>query len=173
MFNVETDPQTSIIKVVREGFFTLAEMQQSVEAVRAAIDAFGGERFRLLADFRAFKPATPEVAAKLSEILMYTAKAERIAHLLASSVMLLQIRRLARRQASPPSLASLTTKRRRCAGSCMQRTTRSNSAKPAMGGPKIAKIFWIFPIGDGFAINQARVGHSERSAAGFPQERRP
>jgi hypothetical protein len=96
MFNVETDPQTSIIKVVREGFFTLAEMQQSVEAVRAAIDAFGGERFRLLADFRAFKPATPEVAAKLSEILMYTAKAERIAHLLASSVMLLQIRRLAK-----------------------------------------------------------------------------
>lgn len=98
MFTVNTDQQTSVIHVIREGFFSLQEMQQSVDAVRAAVDTFQGKPFRLLADFRKFKPATPEVAAKLAEILVYTfqAKAERIAHLFSSNITLLQIRRLSK-----------------------------------------------------------------------------
>ena len=98
MFRVEIDHPNAIIWVAREGFFTLKEMQQSVVAVRVAVQSFNGEPFRLLADFRRFKPATPEVAEKLSEILVFTHRsgAERVAHLCSGSVMLLQIRRLAK-----------------------------------------------------------------------------
>lgn len=98
MFRVDIDQTNSIIWVIREGFFTLEEMQQSVIAVRAAVLSFDGKPFRLLADFRRFKPATPEVADKLSEILVFTHRsgAERVAHLCSGSVMLLQIRRLAK-----------------------------------------------------------------------------
>jgi hypothetical protein len=98
MFLVEIDPKHAIVSVIREGFFTLEEMQQSVDAVRSAINSFQGKQFRLLADFRKFKPASPEVATKLSEILTFTYRsgAERVAHVISSSVMLLQIRRLAK-----------------------------------------------------------------------------
>lgn len=98
MFSVEVDPVHSVIAVTREGFFSLDEMQQSVDAVRVAVANFRGAKFRLLADFRAFKPANAAVAEKLAEILAHTYRsgAERVAHVVSSSVMLLQIRRLAK-----------------------------------------------------------------------------
>lgn len=98
MFLVEVDRTSSLITVIREGFFSIEEMQQSVDEVRGAIQSFRGQKFRLLADFRRFKPANPQAADKLGEILAYTYRsgAERVAHLITNPVMLLQIRRLAK-----------------------------------------------------------------------------
>jgi hypothetical protein len=98
MFTVEIDHINSIVTVVREGFFTLEEMEQSTRAVRDAVIRLNASPYRLLADFRNFRPATPEVAEKLREILRYVSNtgAERVAHLVSSRVVLLQIRRLAK-----------------------------------------------------------------------------
>lgn len=98
MFDVRVDRIHAIVEYVLGGRVLEEEMQQCMGELRHALFSLQGRDVQLVADVRGFRPMSPEVAETLREIQVLAMElgVRRIAEIIESDIVALQLKRVAR-----------------------------------------------------------------------------
>ncbi|MBN1209816.1 MAG: STAS/SEC14 domain-containing protein [Myxococcaceae bacterium] len=98
MYQIQTDKANAIIEFVIDGYIRVEEMQRFVKELRAVMLSFMGREFKVKADLRTYKPASPEVTEVIREIQAFGLRngMKRVAELVESQIVALQMNRVAR-----------------------------------------------------------------------------
>lgn len=98
MYHIQTDKANSIIEFVIDGYIRVDEMQRFVKELKVTMQAFGGREFKVKADLRTYKPASPEVTEIVREVQAFGLRTgmKRVAELVESQIVALQMNRVAR-----------------------------------------------------------------------------
>lgn len=98
MHNVSTDEQHAIVEFLLEGMVRVDEMQEFIGKLRHATESLKGREIKIMADVRAFQPASPEVAEMIRAVQEFGIKSgvKRVAEIVESEIVALQLNRVAR-----------------------------------------------------------------------------
>jgi hypothetical protein len=98
MFQIKLDKMNSVIDFVLDGIIQLDEMKQFAEQLRLATLTLAGTDIKIKADLRRFRPAAPGVADMIREVQEFglTMGVKRVAEMVDSEVVALQLNRVAR-----------------------------------------------------------------------------
>jgi hypothetical protein len=98
MFQIKLDKLNSVIEFVLDGLIQIDEMKQFCEQLRLATLTLAGTEIKIKADLRRFRPAAPTVADMIREVQEFglTMGVKRVAEMVESEVVALQLNRVAR-----------------------------------------------------------------------------
>jgi hypothetical protein len=98
VYVVDVDERHAIIEFALDGPIRQDEMQKFVEELKAAAHSLRGRSIKLMADLRTFRPFSPEVAELILQAQRFVLQrgAMRMAEMVDSHVLLLQLNRVAR-----------------------------------------------------------------------------
>ncbi|MCY1000103.1 hypothetical protein OWM54_23475 [Myxococcus sp. MISCRS1] len=97
MFRIDVDNAHAIVGFVLEGYIRVPEMEAFVTELERATDSLAGQDIKILADLRAFRPASPEAANMIRQVQEYGLRSGvvRVAELVESEIIALQLNRVA------------------------------------------------------------------------------
>ncbi|MCP3062842.1 hypothetical protein LXT21_29060 [Myxococcus sp. K38C18041901] len=97
MFRIDVDNAHAIVGFVLEGYIRVPEMEAFVVELERATDSLAGQDIKILADLRAFRPASPEAANMIRRVQEYGLRSGvvRVAELVESEIVALQLNRVA------------------------------------------------------------------------------
>ncbi|WP_141327048.1 STAS/SEC14 domain-containing protein [Myxococcus sp. AB025B] len=97
MFRIDVDNAHAIVGFVLEGYIRVPEMEAFVTELERATDSLAGQDIKILADLRAFRPASPEAANMIRRVQEYGLRSGvvRVAELVESEIVALQLNRVA------------------------------------------------------------------------------
>ena len=98
MFEVKSDPANTIIAFRLQGLVRDEEIDAFIAELQSATTTFAGQEIKIQADLREFKPASPQVADKIKAVQEFGIQngVKRVAELVESSMVALQLNRVAR-----------------------------------------------------------------------------
>jgi hypothetical protein len=98
MFQIKLDKINSVIDFELDGIIQIDEMKLFVEQLRLATLTLAGTEIKIKADLRRFRPAAPGVADMIREVQEFglTMGVKRVAEMVDSEVVALQLNRVAR-----------------------------------------------------------------------------
>lgn len=98
MFQIQIDRTNALIDFVVDGYIPMTEMQRFVEELKKATESLKGREIVIKADMRTFKPASPEAAVMLRDVQEFGLRngVKRVAELVESQIVALQLNRVAR-----------------------------------------------------------------------------
>lgn len=98
MHRIHTDVPNAIIRFSLEGLVKDDEMRTFVKELEAATLNLKGKSIRILADVRAFKPASPEGAEMIRRVQLFGLQhgVTRVAEIVESETVALQLNRVAK-----------------------------------------------------------------------------
>jgi hypothetical protein len=98
MFQIKLDKLNSVIDFRLDGLIQLDEMKQFVEQLRLATITLAGTEIKIKGDLRRFLPSSPAVADMIRGVQEFglTMGVKRVAEMVESEVVALQLNRVAR-----------------------------------------------------------------------------
>jgi hypothetical protein len=98
VYQIQTDKPNGIIEFVIDGYIRVEEMQRFVKELKQVMLGFAGREFKVKADLRTYKPASPEVTEIVREVQAFGLRSgmKRVAELVESQIVALQMNRVAR-----------------------------------------------------------------------------
>jgi hypothetical protein len=98
MFQVEVDRHHAVVNFILDGYIRVDEMQRFVAELKDAAAVLAGRDIKIKADVRTFKPASPEAADMIRRVQEFGLRAgvTRVAELVESQIVALQLNRIAR-----------------------------------------------------------------------------
>jgi hypothetical protein len=98
VYQIQTDKPNAIIEFLIDGYIRPDEMQRFVKELKAVMLGFAGREFKVKADLRTYKPASPEVTEIVREAQEFGVRSgmKRVAELVESQIVALQMNRVAR-----------------------------------------------------------------------------
>jgi hypothetical protein len=98
VYQIQTDKPNAIIEFVIDGYIRVDEMLRFVKELKAVMQGFAGRDFKVQADLRTYKPASPEVTEIVREVQEFGVRSgmKRVAELVESQIVALQMNRVAR-----------------------------------------------------------------------------
>lgn len=98
MYRVNVDKQGALIDLVMDGHIRQDEMRQLGLELKFVIRKLSGRDIKVRADMRTLHTSSPEVAGMLADVLRFAREhgVKRMAELVESPLLLLQLKRLAR-----------------------------------------------------------------------------
>jgi hypothetical protein len=98
VYELQIDRGHAIVDFVLDGYIRVEEMQRFVAELRGATQSLTGREIKIKADLRTFKPASPEAAQMIREVQEFGLRSgvKRVAELVESQIVALQLNRLAR-----------------------------------------------------------------------------
>ncbi|ADO68441.1 STAS/SEC14 domain-containing protein [Stigmatella aurantiaca] len=98
MYEIQIDRVHAIVDFILDGYIRVEEMQRFVEELRVATRSLTGREIKIKADLRTFKPASPEAANMIRDVQEFGLRSgvKRVAELVESQIVALQLNRLAR-----------------------------------------------------------------------------
>ncbi|SEM23733.1 hypothetical protein SAMN05444354_113133 [Stigmatella aurantiaca] len=98
MYELQIDRGHAIVDFILDGYIRVEEMQRFVADLRVATQSLTGREIKIKADLRTFKPASPEAAQMIREVQEFGLRSgvKRVAELVESQIVALQLNRLAR-----------------------------------------------------------------------------
>jgi hypothetical protein len=98
VYQIQTDKPNGIIEFVIDGYIRVEEMQRFVKELKQVMLGFAGREFKVKADLRTYKPASPEVTEIVREVQAFGLRTgmKRVAELVESQIVALQMNRVAR-----------------------------------------------------------------------------
>ncbi|WP_257451506.1 STAS/SEC14 domain-containing protein [Archangium lipolyticum] len=98
MYRLDVDRQEALIEFALDGLIRKDEMERFVEELRDATQQLMGRDIKIKADLRTFRPSAPEVAEMIRAVQEFGLRAgvKRVAEMVESQVVALQLNRVAR-----------------------------------------------------------------------------
>jgi hypothetical protein len=98
MFEIKVDQPYAIVEFVLAGLVDVGEMERFVRDLEKATLSLKGRAIKIKADVRALQPASPTVAEMIKEVQAFGIKSgvKRVAEIVESDVLALQLNRVAR-----------------------------------------------------------------------------
>jgi hypothetical protein len=98
VYQIQVDRVHTLIEIVLEGYIPAEEMQRLAEEMGRIVADFKGREIKLKVDARTFKPASPEAVEILRSMQEQGLQAgvKRVAELVESQIVALQLNRVAR-----------------------------------------------------------------------------
>jgi hypothetical protein len=98
VYELQIDRGHAIVDFILDGYIRVEEMQRFVADLRVATQSLTGREIKIKADLRTFKPASPEAAQMIREVQEFGLRSgvKRVAELVESQIVALQLNRLAR-----------------------------------------------------------------------------
>ncbi len=98
MYQIQVDKVHTVIELVLDGYIPVEEMQRLAEEMGQIVMSFKGRDIKLKVDARTFKPASPEAVEILRKVQEQGLQAgvKRVAELVESQIVALQLNRVAR-----------------------------------------------------------------------------
>ncbi|NVB43049.1 glycosyltransferase [Pseudenhygromyxa sp. WMMC2535] len=98
MYKINIDESHSIIEFYLAGLVRNAEIDDFIADLEKATRAFAGRNIKIKADLRAFSPASQDVADKIKAVQQFGIEngVQRVAEIVESDVVALQLNRVAR-----------------------------------------------------------------------------
>ncbi|MDC0712459.1 hypothetical protein POL68_28615 [Stigmatella sp. ncwal1] len=98
MYELQIDRGHAIVDFILDGYIRVEEMERFVKDLRVATQSLTGREIKIKADLRTFKPASPEAAQMIREVQEFGLRSgvKRVAELVESQIVALQLNRLAR-----------------------------------------------------------------------------
>ena len=98
MYQIQADKVHTVIELVLDGYIPVEEMQRLAEEMGQLVTSFKGRDIKLMVDARTFKPASPEAVEILRKLQEQGLQAgvKRVAELVESQIVALQLNRVAR-----------------------------------------------------------------------------
>jgi hypothetical protein len=98
VYQIQTNKPDSVIEFVIDGYIREEEMLRFVKELKVVMQRFAGREFKVQADLRTYKPASPAVTEIVREIQEYGIRngMKRVAELVESQIVALQMNRVAR-----------------------------------------------------------------------------
>lgn len=98
MYSIEINKQHALVEFSLDGIIRADEMMRFMNELKAATVSLAGTEMKVLVDVRTFRPASPEVAEMIRQMQANGLKdgVKRVAELVDSQVVALQLNRVAR-----------------------------------------------------------------------------
>ena len=98
MYSIEINKQHALVEFSLDGIIRADEMMRFMNELKAATASLAGTEMKVLVDVRTFRPASPEVAEMIRQMQANGLKdgVKRVAELVDSQVVALQLNRVAR-----------------------------------------------------------------------------
>ena len=98
MYSIEINKQHALVEFSLDGIIRADEMMRFMKELMAATASLAGTEMKVLVDVRTFRPASPEVAEMIRQVQANGLKdgVKRVAELVDSQVVALQLNRVAR-----------------------------------------------------------------------------
>ena len=98
MYSIEIDKQQALVAFSLDGVIRADEMMRFMKELMTATTSLAGSEMKVLVDVRTFRPASPEVAEMIRQMQENGLKdgVKRVAELVESQVVALQLNRVAR-----------------------------------------------------------------------------
>jgi hypothetical protein len=98
VYSIEINKQHALVEFSLDGVIRADEMLRFMNELKAATVSLAGTEMKVLVDVRTFRPASPEVAEMIRQLQANGLKdgVKRVAELVESQVVALQLNRVAR-----------------------------------------------------------------------------
>jgi hypothetical protein len=98
VYSIEINKQHSLVEFALDGPIRVDEMIRFMTELKAATASLAGSDMKVLVDVRTFRPASPEVAEMIRQVQLNGLQdgVKRVAELVESQVVALQLNRVAR-----------------------------------------------------------------------------
>ncbi|WP_309891566.1 STAS/SEC14 domain-containing protein [Archangium sp.] len=98
MYSIEINKQHALVEFSLDGTIRADEMMRFMNELKAATVSLAGTEMKVLVDVRTFRPASPEVAEMIRQVQANGLEdgVKRVAELVDSQVVALQLNRVAR-----------------------------------------------------------------------------
>jgi hypothetical protein len=98
VYSIEINKQHALVEFSLDGTIRADEMMRFMNELKAATVSLAGTEMKVLVDVRTFRPASPEVAEMIRQVQANGLKdgVKRVAELVDSQVVALQLNRVAR-----------------------------------------------------------------------------
>jgi len=98
VYSIEINKQHALVEFSLDGIIRADEMMRFMNELKAATASLAGTEMKVLVDVRTFRPASPEVAEMIRQMQANGLKdgVKRVAELVDSQVVALQLNRVAR-----------------------------------------------------------------------------
>ncbi len=110
MYRFDVDTQEALIEFALDGLIRKEEMEKFAEELRAATQRLAGREIKIKADLRTFRPSAPEVAEMIRAVQEFGLRSgvKRVAEMVESQVVALQLNRVARESGTDKILRRFT-----------------------------------------------------------------